>query len=928
MRDRQLRLVSGPYVFLAKTDREKSASGMLLVAPDGLVIRDSANFVLTDMIIIGSVTVENSPGACLRNVKILSPDGVALTVDAASTGVTLTDCRVEGKTAIENSGDRLLLLSSYIGFSEKGLMDDAAFGLFVRDCRFVGTAGTAIATAGTGVELRQNTVETATDATAIKVGEAENLLMAANVVKKAQQSVVITGADNLSLVRNSAVSITVQNARHAYVIDNALGGLLGLADNDYLIADGNSFSGGDKLLYVDAIGNQNTNGDNIADVDARLSVGADEKLLPHVDKLQFVGATLAEKVFDPAGEEELDIYVETHAASDGYVYIAPGAYKAWSTWNFKAEQKGATVYAYGMYAERPMPAYGQHILVENTADVSIKGGSFAYERPQCAQGYVIEKIPGTTNVVIVTAAGMLNEFGSTGSGEILFETSGGMMFRKGTSYPYVEIGDRSEVKNANGTITVTLKQAVYNMVKVGDVMACHNELGTPAHGGVEHGENILFKDMTVYGNTGAACFGENYSSVTYYRVADVPDAGRPITKAEYDRYKDIEERYGITTDVWTDGTNYYGAPSRFSSKDATHVAFALRGSQAISCRFESMIDDATNQRSAHARLSSLTDNGNGTYTVVYKANLYKVAYDRDHRTPSGWCTHFEAGNRVFIYTTDGKLLVDGPALSDAVKGASLTTEYDTITDTYSVIVAADAVHTENLSPALLLDTPGATTSSCNGPVELKALVDNRSYASDGFLFDNVYASNIRSRAMLIKSSGGTIKNCTFENIAQAVIAIYYEVQWGESGVSDHVTIANNRLINVGYLDSRQNPRPNYAPISVESLGYHDFSLPALYNHIVITGNVIESRGSYWAVSVVGASDVTVTGNDFGSRYRLPTGVKPTNTVYLDTVNRITIADNIFPKTGMTDAEKKASYSFVNVKGLSGGDVVGMFPDFE
>ncbi len=932
----RLRLKDGTYSFTAK-GKVRDAAGMIIIAPEGLSVKDAEGMTLKNLTVIGKLTVINSPAVRLENVTVIAAGETALSVDAASAGVTLDACRIEGKTAIENSAEELVLLSSYIGFAENGVVDTSAGRLFIRDCRLIGERGSAVKTAGTGVELRQSTVKTDKASVALEIGAGANILIAANRIEDAQLSLSVAGADNLSVIRNSAVTLRISNGKHIYAIDNALGGTLTLADNDYLIADGNAFPDGKTLGHTVESGNTNTNGDNLMDVNARLAAGADPNLLPHVDKLQFVGVTPAETVFDPDGALALHRYVDKYARADDYVYVAPGAYAALATWNLGAAHADTTVYVYGAYVERPMNGtqdgnpgltdYWSHISVRDTENVSVKGGTYAYERPQCAQAYVIEKIPKTSKVIVKTAAGMLDEFGATGTGDILFETSGGMAFRQGSPYPYVELGNRKEERNADGTITVTLRDSVYAMVRVGDVFACHNKLGASSHVAINSSKDILCKDMTIYGNTGAACFGENYSSVTYYRVSDLPDAGRPIDKATYDAYKELESTYKIKTDVWTDGENYYGAPSRFSSKDATHVASAIRGSHAISCRFESMIDDATNQRSAHARLSGIYDNGDGTATVVYKPNLYKVAYDRDYRTPSGLCEHFKVGDRVYIYTSDGKLVVDSAALTASVKGQSMTTEYASEggnpISTWSITVKTADVNFDNLA-GMALDKQGATGSNCNKPTELKALVDNRSLASDNFVFDNVYASNIRSRAMLVKSSGGTIKNCTFENIAQAVIAIYYELQWGESGVSENVTVANNLMINVGYMYPET---LTAAPITVQSLGYNDFSLTALYNNIKITGNVIESRGTKWAVYVEGASDITITGNDFGSEWNLLNGSKPKHSVCLDRVNRVTIEGNIYPDPR---TEIRDTFAFKDVKGLTGGDVDGgaMFPEFQ
>ena len=937
-REAVLRVEEGSYTF-SGNGKTYDGNGAILILSGGLVIEDCSNVTIQNLTVIGSLQIKSSENLRLENVSIIAPEAVAVTVDAASKGVTLRSARIEGKTAVESGASSLAILRSAILFSESGILDSSESGLFVRDCRMTGTAGSAIKTAGDRVEIRNNTIKTASDATAVEVGEAKHVLVAANLIEDAQRSISVTGADNVSILRNTVISVDAQNGKHIYIVDNAVGGRVSVSDNSYLIVDGSTHPADELNHETVSVGNNETNGDGLMDVDKRLSVGADMNLLPHVDKLQFVFEEPQATVYDPEGAQmEIDDYVLAHAAEEDYVYIAPGAYSTTTCWELRDTHSGTTIYAYGAYVERPMDGgkdgyainsdYWSLIHISGAKNITVKGGSYGYERPQCGQGYVIKKVPNSSSVVIVTAAGMLGAFGAVGIGsDIAFELSGGMAFREGTLYPYVDLSTRSEVKNADGTITVTLKKNVYDMVEVGDVFGCHNRLGAWAHVSTENSTDILYKDMSMYGNTGAACFGESLSSVTYYRVADIPDAGRPITKEVYDEYKAIEKQYGITTDVWTDGENYFGAPSRFSSKDATHVASSLRGSHIISCRFENMIDDATNQRSAHARLSTIYDNGDGTMTVVYKPNVSKVSYDRGTRTPSGLCQHFKDGDRVYIYASNGKLVVDGPAIGDYTLGKKISTEFKNEgggdIQTYKVIVSKDDVDTTALE-GYTLDAKNATSSTNNTPGINQVVVDNRSRSSDNFFIDNLYTCNIRSRGLLIKSSGGTIKNCTFENISAAAVAIYYELEWGESGVSENITIKNNLMLHTGY---RETSNKKVAPISVQSLGYHDFTRPALYNNITIVDNVMRNRACDWAVYIYGASDVTITGNDFGRTVDMQGLSKKKQTVCLDTVNRVTISDNTYPDPTLS---VKASFNFTGVKGLTGTDVNGgdMFPDFK
>ena len=933
-----LRVTEGTYTFdgaLATYD----GGGMILIAEEGVRIRSAEAIVLRNLTIVGPVSVTASVNITLENVRILHTDGVALTVNSASRGITVKNSRIEGKTAIENGADRLVLLNSYVGFAENGLLDTSREGLYVRDCRFIGESGSAIKTASDYMELRRNSIKTASDAVALAIGEAKHILIAANVITDAQRSIVMKGVDNASVLRNSVVSVDAANGKHIYLVDNAVGGRMLVSDNRYLILDGTVYPQDAFDHTTVSVGNNAVNGDGLTDLEKRLSAGANEELLPHVDKDQFLFEERQSTVYDPDGSMKIHEYVETYAAEDYFVYIAPRAYATYTCWLLDSEHRNSTIYAYGAYIERPLEGttdgqdfcndYWGLIVVSGTENITLKGGTYGFERPQCGQVYVLEKVKGSTQLITVPAAGMLPDFGATGTGDKLFELSGGNVFREGKQYAYLDLGSRNEVKNEDGTITVdVLRPNVWQQIEVGDVIACHNRLYSQATVGTKHSAGVLYQDMTVYGNTGAACFSEdcNTGAITYHRIADVVSNGAVIDKEVYDRYKAIEEEYGISTDVWFDGENYRGAPSRFSSKDTLHVAASVVGSQIISCYFENLVDDSTNQRSLHARLSCIYPNEDGeTYTVVYKANLSKVSYDRGSRTPNYLCEHFEKGDRVFVYTSNGKLVVDGPALEDYTLGGLISTEYKNQGGgdlrTYCVKVAKEDVHLDALE-GYVLDTKGAATSQNNSyAAENKVLVDNRSAASDGFLYDNCYVNNCRSRGMILKASDATIQHCTFRNISAAAIAICYEIDWGESGVSENVTVKNCIFDHTGFRQSYD----IIAPITVNSLGYTDFSTDALYKNIKITDNVIKNRVSEYAVVINGAMDVEITGNDFGRVVDIEGLNKQKNSVSLVDVKSVTIADNKYPDAAMS---VKNTFSFENVKGLKGSDVQDgdMFPE--
>ncbi len=933
----------GVYGFEA-SNRSYDANGMILIAPGGVTVEGSEGLTIRNLTVIGSLSVTGSQGVRFENVCVKA-DGTALTVDSASADILLADCRIEGGTAASLGAENVAFLGSYIGYKSAGISHTAGVGLYLADCRIVGESGAALKTAADNTEIRHSTISTDKASAAIEIGEARNVLVGASVIRDAEKSIVLTGTDNASLTLNSAVSISAANGKHIYVIDNALGGKLYLSDNDYLIADGNTFPSGDLRAATVASGNQNTNGDNLMDVDARLAVGADPNLVPHVDKDQFLYETRRDTVKDPAASAESSVvdYIKANAAKSPFVILMPGAYKTTEI-RMTAAEKNTTVYGYGALLERPLgvkegvtPDYtsnGRLVTVVGTENVVFKGETFGFERDSAGQAYILEKMSGN-RVRLHAAAGFYEDFLS--SNLTLFNESGINLYRGGEMYPIFEPYDMTFVsREADGTLIFKCKNdAHYNMMRVGDILTCRNKVGAGAHISSETSSGTVYEDVTVFGNSGGPCFYEGYvtGAVTYHRVADTMPAAEIIDEETYNYYKNLEKQYkGLKTDVRFDGRDYRGDISRYSSIDATHVVGSRVGSQIISCLFENMCDDATNQHSYPSRLSMIYENADGkTATVVFKPMLGDVSYSGGNRKPSSMTREFSVGDRIYIYNNDGELVCDANVLSAQAKHGEISftsptpdkngdTSF-TIT-TYSVTVPKEAVVWDALA-SYTLDKKDSTVSTwaenSNSPLN-RISVDNRSYYADGFKIDNLVTRNVRSRALLIKSSDGIIKNCTLEHFAGDGVSVSYEHTWCESGVVENLVIENNVFDHVGYNNDA-------AAIRIFSMGYPDFSKDSVFANFTIRGNVIKNRASTYAVEITGAMNVLLENNDFGSYWNMMDGAKPKMTIILDSVRDITLSGNTYPDKTMSVVN---SFHFTNVKGLTGSDVKdgALMPEFQ
>ena len=303
-------------------------NGAILIAPQGVVIEGSRDVSLANLVIVGSVTISGSSDVTLEKVEIISTE-TALTIDNTSTLFKMNDCRLTGKTALALGADDSVVLNSYFAFTEKGIVDTAATGTTIRNCVLEGT-GEGIRTTASECTYRSNTViMTAADTGIILDAGILNGLVALNDITGAQKSIVVGGVKNVSVVLNRGVSVEANGNTNLYICDNSLGGRLTVNNNDYFLCDGNTFPADEWNHATVQTGNTNHNGNNLMDVNARPEVGADEALLPHLDKDLFVGMDLKDLVRDVMEEENVAIsaYILAHCKTDDYVIIAPGAYK-------------------------------------------------------------------------------------------------------------------------------------------------------------------------------------------------------------------------------------------------------------------------------------------------------------------------------------------------------------------------------------------------------------------------------------------------------------------------------------------------------------------------------------------------------------------------------------------------------------------------
>ncbi len=844
--------------------------GAILLAPAGLLLQGAEDVALKNLTLIGPLFVENCKNLVLSNVQIISDD-TALTLDAASADVRLCACYLTGVIAVQTAADRTVVLDSHLSFTSCGVADTAKEGTLVQNCVLSGR-GTALRTSAAEAIFRNLTVRVEAEGCGICLSGATNTLLALNVVEGAERSLIINGSDNVSVLLSSFASVEARDNCHLYICDNALSGRLVVHNNNYFIADGNCTpqDGADHSTVQS--GNINHNGDSLMDVTARPAIGADEALLPHEDKEQFFTMPRKAYVRDVADETPLviDAYIAAHIKTDDYVIIAPGAYENETEIVLGEEASHKTIYAYGVYMERQADMKTPFLRLVGADGFAIKGLAVGHVAPQSVHVHVLEKREGN-RVLTVTGAGIPDSFGEEGYEHGSYVGAQ----RAGAGYPYRDIySPAKNVVMVEKTVTCGLPGKVfelcedaYGTLRVGDVLT-----GRDTKGGVAFRitacSDTRFSDMTIYGRASVFTFIEerNLTAVHYNRVKITTKAPAIIDQATYEAYRQLEQTYGVCLEVSVDAQGRYrGAQTRISSRDATHGIANAQGSHATCCVFENMCDDATNQRHTPSRLHDVVDNGDGTTTVYYKGLLSVMRASAKLYQPCNMCHDFRKGDRVFIYTAKGQLLCDTPALADAVVEPSFTTTVHGTEQSVPLRSVRIATGTIRLEPLADFDLSVNTEED-----DKKVMVDNMSMASNYFSFDNCKFQNIRSRGLLIKASGGTIKNVTFRNLGMAGAAILYEIYWGESGVSENLKVERNLFDNTGVFGNWY----LFSPVAVVGLGSQVDEDYLLYKNIRVADNQFINRRTDHAVYINSAKGVQILQNDFGPFCGNDFGCKP------------------------------------------------------
>lgn len=868
-----------------------------LIFENGLEISSCDKLSFRNLIIVGDVTIKGGSNLTFENVQFNG----RITVDAASSNTVFNACRFSSLT---NAGNNTFAVNSFIPFSGVGI-ESSGNGLYVENCRMEGT-GTAILSTGDEPEVRSCTLKTDKDGAGVDIRGGKNALVALSVIRGAQKSILMDGAFNTAVVKNSLISVHTVGGKNVYICDNAMGGRIFSENNNYLLADGNTHPADGLDHRASSKGNQNVNGDALTNVHARAEVGAKEDLLPHVNKDLFVGMERRKTVKEFGATEKSSAYeyIMTKAGGKDYVILAPGVYETDIRLNLTNAHSNTTVYAYGAYVEaakQPSANYSRnHMYLDGARNVAFKGLTIGYAQQSSGQVYVVEKLGGN-KVRVITGAGMENAFSNSGSP--YFSTTSIYLHRNGLFLGEYPIKDAKN--NADGSITVEMSDELYEVTVKGDVLTCR--LSSGAHSlQINNCEGISFTDVTTYGHTGGHLFNiqKGTSATTFLRLATTSRSGEVIDETTYNKYRALETQYGVDFDISTDetdgGIRYRGSSYYVGAQDGFHGKYNTQGAQAVSCLLENICDDGANQSAHYARLSEIKDNGDGTSTIIYKASLseYIYWYYGDQANIGGLCADFRTGDRVYIYTAEGQLVCDAIALSD---GRS----YDTVPSTCQKVKDQDiaryavTVNTDKINPAAL---EGYDLTNDDPETTHKVLVDNMSRSSGNALFDNCLIQNGHTNGLRLKAPGGVIKHTTFRNIAKTAISLVYDIWWGESGIARDFTLERCHIDRTGYAPDApaiesSSTDYKYCPITIMGLGGKSLDEDyLLFSDIRILNNVFTNRvlDHYnYAIYARAASNITIKGNDFGSAEDEDGLDKYASVLYLNGAANVELSGNTY-----------------------------------
>lgn len=804
----------------------------------------------------------------------------------------------------------------------------------------------------------------------IFVSSATNVLVAENEA----DNISVNGAFNCPVILNRANRLTASSNKNVYVIDNTISDKLSLTDNNYLIADGNTFTN------LCALGNSNANGNTVTDVDFRPEVGANEDILPHTNKELFVGMERRTTVANT--NLTFQQYIDK-CADEGKsaIIVPPAAYSFMERATVSEKHSNTTIYAYGVYQEYAETDFHNYKVplfqIKNAQNTNVYGLTMGAVLPTCGQIRIIKKYiekdaegKDQYKLLVATDAGFMDGFTKTDPDR--FHTWWPETFindKNGRVKLYCDenpmgghelVRNLDENGNYDGTMTMTLtgknpyrycssKEAVHvwNRLAPGNIMTCRMAYGPGGSLYLGNAVNVKLRDTVMYGHAGAlsTLAGGKCEGVCFERHHNCIHSESVIDKNTYDKYIAFEKKFGVDFEVReeiVDGKVRYRGPfPRSGSVDAFHISGTKQGVNITSSLLESMVDDGSNQHAASGRLHGYKDNGDGTTTLYYKAAIGGVQWghsawvnDESH-LKTMLCCPFEENDRIYVYTPSGKTVCETKVLSatEVVGNVEIDLTYGdvhkhAVKELYAVNVKTCDVDFD----AFINPQTGKEYDLTDNRYEIdnRLTVDNLSRNCSDYTMDNVMVRDGHSRGFLIKAVGVNIKHCTFRNVSYNALLIRPETEWVESTISRNINIYKCLFDHTGYIFESGTEVYN-ACIRIQSTSKvaSEDTLPI--DNISINGCKFTNNEQRTAIWVNSAKNVTINNNTFDAiREDVIFPEVQGTAVLLETCMNIEISDNVYKLEQYNGDVRNVIHgsNYVNVHGtdVEEKDGTPIFPD--
>lgn len=638
------------------------------------------------------------------------------------------------------------------------------------------------------------------------MGRGYNILLAKNALKNEKTDIILENVSNVSVVNNTFGAAKITGCTNAYVIENRVSDSLSLIQNGYLIANANN------VRELTATDNTNVNGDNITDLSERAQIGANEKLLPHINSELFVGMERKSGVRCRNGVVPFADYILGHK-SEGMVIIPPGAYFAEGMTLEGVE--GLKLYAYGVLHEQTVHDVTA-IKLDGCVGVQIKGMFFGHDVYPHTQGTVVYRDDEKT--CFVTDPGYRKNFAD---GKFFGGGAPGFYFKPELLYPECDFLYKKKEYDESKNLNILTEPA--KKMSVGDRVAFRTGFGSSAVQLWECSETLL-EDVTVFSCSGFAESDKNNNVAPVLHRFAVAAGQSPVLdgNGRYEGFEAVLHRdsYG----------RLRSAEPLNTSCDATHCTNARHGIQIISCLLERMNDDGGNINAFYGLAESF-DAGTGELRFG-RCNSRSYRY-----LPSP----VKAGDRILIYAFSGKLLGDVTAENDAVTDDG---------DNFTV----------KLSQSITL------------PEGENVAVQNASASGNGFLIDNTLVRNQGCNGFRIKAIGGEIRNSSFIGLSKGALDCVPEFQlWPECGYAENIKIVKNRFEKLGKTSNLSEESEDCAWCAPINIRYSLWDRGAnatfdtnycLHKNIEISDNVFLSTYSRYEIAISAASNVCIRRNHF------------------------------------------------------------------